>query len=84
MLLTPEDLKLPDEDLGVLLLAIFMVGEVRKRGIPRHEVDFDFASWVIERLADIETDRADLSALATALRKAAAGETDCKCAAQMR
>lgn len=75
MLLTPEDLKLPDEELGALLLAIFMVGEAEIRGIPPYEVDFEFASWVIERLADIETDRADLAALEKALHKAAAGET---------
>lgn len=57
------------------MLAIFMTDEAKKRGISPDALDFDFAVWVIERLTEIETDRADLAALQKALNKAAVGET---------
>lgn len=74
-MLTPEDLQLPDEEMGIRLLSLFMVGEAKNQGIPPDEIGDDFAVWVIERLPDIETDRHDLSTIEKALRKAASGET---------
>lgn len=81
-MLTPEDLKLPDEELGVRLLSICIAHEAVAQGIPLNNITVEnefavkFASWVLEELPGLETDRHDLSTLQKALRNAVGGQTD--------
>ena len=82
LVLTPEDLQLPDEELGIRLLSICIAAEAVTRGIPLNEITVEnefavkFASWVLEKLPDLESDRHDLATIEKALRKAAGGQTE--------
>jgi len=72
--LTPEDLQLPDEELGIKFLAKCVAAEAWNRGISEADISAEFTGWVIARLSNIEANHARLSAAEKVLHKAAAGE----------
>ena len=74
--LTNEDLRIPDADLGVRLLSLFIITAAKRQGIATNAIGVEFSLHLIERLPTIKTERHDLSTLETAVRLAANGNVE--------
>jgi hypothetical protein len=65
---------LPDEDLGKLILELYIGIVAERRGIPPNDIPHQFKVRLVEALQSIDTGRPDLSILETVLQLAAVGQ----------
>jgi hypothetical protein len=64
----------PDDELGKLLLGLFIQTKAQEFGIPANEIPEDFAERVVERVKTSEVDKAKNAAWQMAAHLAAAGD----------